>query len=173
MWYNKNTKLNTSNPNINLIKVEIPNDLVASIVAFPQSKLTANGNMFVFGDLVAPRVRGEFDIWNMSIPELMLTMEKATSKFESKDLDIEIKNLVANGSDFNVLIDADLGLKNLDCILGLENRVIFDIEDVGFAIVETNGQLTVYPKFESQPITPKAVADPKSGTPAIFTVPIS
>ena len=29
-----------------------------------------------------------------------------------------------------VLIDADLGLKNLDCILGLENRVIFDIEDV-------------------------------------------
>ena len=29
-----------------------------------------------------------------------------------------------------VLIDADLGLKNLDCILGLENRVIFDVEDV-------------------------------------------
>ena len=29
-----------------------------------------------------------------------------------------------------VLIDADLGLKNLDCILGLENRVVFDIEDV-------------------------------------------
>ena len=28
------------------------------------------------------------------------------------------------------LIDADLGLKNLDCILGLENRVVFDIEDV-------------------------------------------
>lgn len=29
-----------------------------------------------------------------------------------------------------ILIDADLGLKNLDCILGLENRVVFDIEDV-------------------------------------------
>ena len=41
---------------------------------------------------------------------------------------------------------------------------IFDIQDVAWAIVETNGQLTVYPKFESQPITPKAVADPKSGS---------
>ena len=29
-----------------------------------------------------------------------------------------------------VLIDADLGLKNLDVLMGLENRVIFDIEDV-------------------------------------------
>ena len=29
-----------------------------------------------------------------------------------------------------VLIDADLGLKNLDCILGLENRVVYDIEHV-------------------------------------------
>lgn len=28
------------------------------------------------------------------------------------------------------LIDADLGLKNLDVILGLENRVVYDIEDV-------------------------------------------
>ena len=121
------TKLNTSNPNINLIKVKIPNDLVASIVAFPQSKLTANGNMFVFGDLIAPRVRGEFDIWDMTIPELMLTMDKATSKFESKDLDIEIKNLIANGSDFNVLIDADLNpsqyftIKNLNLISNLTN----------------------------------------------------
>ena len=121
------TKLNTSNPNINLIKVKVPNDLVASIVAFPQSKLTANGNVFVFGDLVAPRVRGEFDVWDMSIPELMITMDKATSKFESKDLDIEIKNLVANGSDFNVLIDADLNpsqyftIKNLNLMSNLTN----------------------------------------------------
>ena len=28
------------------------------------------------------------------------------------------------------LIDADLGLKNLDVILGIENRVVYDIEDV-------------------------------------------
>ena len=32
---------------------------------------------------------------------------------------------------FNVcLIDADLGLRNLDVVLGLENRVVFDLQDV-------------------------------------------
>ena len=29
-----------------------------------------------------------------------------------------------------ILIDADLGLKNLDVVLGIENRVIFDMQDV-------------------------------------------
>ena len=121
------TKLNTSNPNINLIKVKIPNDLSASIVAFPQSKLTANGNMYIFGDIVAPRIRGEFDIWDIAIPELMLTTDKVTSKFEGKDLNIEVKNLIANGSDYNVLINADLNpaqyftIKNLDLTSTLTN----------------------------------------------------
>lgn len=43
-----------------------------------------------------------------------------------------VSNLGAELSKNNkvVLIDADLGLKNLDCILGLENRVVYDIEDV-------------------------------------------
>lgn len=121
------TKLNTSNPNINLIKIQIPNDLNASIVAFPQSKLTANGNMYIFGDLVSPRIRGEFDIWDMAIPELMLTMDKANSKFEGKDLNVEVKNLIANGSDYNVLLNADLNpskyftIKNLDLTSTLTN----------------------------------------------------
>lgn len=114
------TKLNTNNPNINLIKVKVPQDLSAVICAFPQSSLKANGNMFVFGDLKAPRIRGEFDIWDMNIPELLITMEKAASKFEGKNLDIDVKNLAANGSDFNALISADLNpssnfvIKNLN-----------------------------------------------------------
>lgn len=29
-----------------------------------------------------------------------------------------------------VLIDADLGLKNLDVVLGLESRIVYDLEDV-------------------------------------------
>ncbi len=102
------TKLNTSNPNINLIKVKMPAELNGVIYAFPQSKLKAKGQMFVFGDLSSPRIRGEFNIWEAAIPELMLTMEKAAAKFEGKDLDINIKNLLANGSDYNIMINADL-----------------------------------------------------------------
>ncbi len=116
------TKLNTNNPNINLIKVKMPKELSATIYAFPQSKLKALGHMFVFGDLKAPRIRGEFDVWDMAIPELFLTMDRANAKFESKNLDIDVKNVLANGSDFNVLINADLNpskyftIKNLNLV---------------------------------------------------------
>ncbi len=119
------TKLNTSNPNINLIKVKIPKDLTASVYVFPKSKLYANGNIYVFGDLSSPRIRGNFDIWNLSIPELMLSIDKIASKFESKDLDVDIKNVQANGSDYNILIQADLNpsesftIKNLNLISNL------------------------------------------------------
>ncbi len=116
------TKLNTSMPNINLIKVKMPQVENVIICAFPQSKLAAKGNMYIFGDLLAPRVRGEFNIWNMSIPELFITMKKANAKFEGKDLDINIKDLVANGSDYNILINADITpaenfvIKNLNLV---------------------------------------------------------
>ncbi len=116
------TKLNTNNPNINLIKVKMPKELSATIYAFPQSKLNALGHMFVFGDLKAPRIRGEFDVWDMAIPELFLTMDRANAKFESKNLDIDVKNVLANGSDFNILINADLNpskyftIKNLNLV---------------------------------------------------------
>ena len=119
------TKLNTNNPNINLIKVKMPSEIKASIVAFPQSSLKALGHTFIFGDLKAPRIRGEFDIWDLSIPELFLTMERASSKFESKNLDIDVKNVLANGSDFNIMINADLNpskyftIKNLNLVSNL------------------------------------------------------
>ncbi len=116
------TKLNTSMPNINLIKVKMPNDLSGKICAFPQSALKAKGSMFIFGDLAAPRIRGEFNIWDAKIPELMLTVNRIASKFEGKNLDIDINNLIANGSDYNILINADLTpsnnfvIKNLNLI---------------------------------------------------------
>ncbi len=116
------TKLNTLNPNINLIKVKMPSDIEGIICAFPKSTLKAQGQMFVFGDLKAPRIRGEFNLWDISIPELLIKTEKIMSKFEGKDLDVDIKNLTANGSDYNVLINADLSpskyftIKNLNLI---------------------------------------------------------
>ena len=119
------TKLNTQNPNINLIKIKIPNSLNISICAFPTSQLTADGHLLIFGDLLAPRIRGELNVWNLSIPELMVKMDKAIAKFESKNLDINIKNLIANGSDYNILMNADLNpskyftIKNLNLISNL------------------------------------------------------
>ena len=51
-----------------------------------------------------------------------------------------------------------------DLMSQLRINGVFDVEDVSWAIVETNGQLTVYPKFEAQPLTPKAISDPTGGS---------
>jgi hypothetical protein len=116
------TKLNTNNPNINIIKVKIPNSLNATICAFPQSKLDATGHLYVFGDLASPRLRGNFNLLNISIPELLLSADKAEAKFEGKNLDVELKNILANGSDYNILLNADLNpsdnfiIKNINVI---------------------------------------------------------
>ncbi len=47
-----------------------------------------------------------------------------------------------------------------DLMSQLRINGIFDIKDVAWAIVETNGQLTVYPKPEAQPLTAKILSDP-------------
>ncbi len=56
----------------------------------------------------------------------------------------------------------DLRFSIEDLMSQLRINGVFDIEDVAFAIVETNGQLTVYQKPENQPLTQKALFDPKS-----------
>ena len=43
---------------------------------------------------------------------------------------VNIGSNLANNGYKVCLIDADLGLKNLDVILGIESRVVFDIQDV-------------------------------------------
>ncbi len=116
------TKLNTKNPSINMIKIKVPNDLTGSICIFPKSKVSAKGNMYVSGDMNNPKVRGTFDIWNLSIPEIMVTMEKAVATIEGNALDVNVNKLLANGSDYNLVINADLTpsdyftIKNLNLI---------------------------------------------------------
>lgn len=66
---------------------------------------------------------------------------------------------ISLSKDYKVcLIDADLGLKNLDVVLGIENRVIYDIQDVisgvcslGQALVrdKRNSNLFILPACKS------------------------
>ena len=56
----------------------------------------------------------------------------------------------------------DLRFSIEDLMSQLRISGVFDIEDVSWAIVETNGQLTVYPKVKAQPVTPAFLNDPKS-----------
>ncbi|MBQ9245936.1 AsmA family protein [bacterium] len=115
-------KLNTKTPSINMIKVKVPEEITGSIAVFPKSKASAKGNLYVSGELNNPKLRGSFDIWNLSIPEILVTMEKAVANIEGNALDVNINKLLANGSDYNLVINADLTpsqyftIKNLNVI---------------------------------------------------------
>ncbi|MBQ4123995.1 hypothetical protein IJD44_09820 [bacterium] len=116
------TKLDTKNPSINLIKLKLPKDITASLVVFPKSKLDIKGSAFISGDLNQPKIKGDFTASNVEIPELFTTVKSATAKFEDNDLDINVIGFVANGSNYDALMKADLTpstnfvIKNLNLI---------------------------------------------------------
>ncbi len=55
-----------------------------------------------------------------------------------------------------VVIDADIGLRNLDVVLGLENRIVFDIVDVVKKTCETKKALIKDRRFEGLYLLPAA-----------------
>ncbi len=88
--------------NINLLKITMPETLRISIQAFKDSMMDVKGHLFVFGDMAAPRFRGEYTVKSLAIPDLMLTMDNANLAFKGHELVAKVKNLLVNGSDFNV-----------------------------------------------------------------------
>ena len=105
---------------INLIKITIPETLKGKIYAFPQSAFEFKGRAYVFGEMAAPRMRGGFDIANLSIPELMLTLRDANLDFKGHTADFVLKDLILNESDIQLnskisLIPASvINILNLD-----------------------------------------------------------
>lgn len=85
---------------INLIKVTTPNALNGNIFVFPKSKLTLNKNkLYIYGKMAEPRVHGALNINNLSIPELLTSLDNLDVKFAGDKLDFIVNNLLLNGSD--------------------------------------------------------------------------
>lgn len=93
---------------INLIKITMPKALNGNIYVFPQSKFNVSGKAFVFGKTSAPRLRGGFDIANLSIPELMLNLRKAELDLQGRQAAINLSDLLLNGSDLQIKSTIDL-----------------------------------------------------------------
>lgn len=102
------TKTNTPTPFINQIVIKIPEDLKVKICAFKNSHLTAGGDLLVFGQALSPKYRGDFGIWDLSIPELYTSMKTLSLKFVAKTLYITVENLLLNGSDIQISGNANL-----------------------------------------------------------------
>lgn len=107
---------------INLIKITMPNALNGKLFIFPKSNFTVNGKAFVFGELSNPRFRGGFSIKNLSIPELLTDVRNLDLRFKGHEFDINIEDLLLNGSDmqvkttFSMLPSTVLNITNLDVI---------------------------------------------------------
>ena len=84
---------------INLIKLTMPEILQGKIYVFPDSSFTLKGRAFIFGEAAAPRIRGEYEINNLSIPELLITLRSADLRFKGHAADFNVRDLILNGSD--------------------------------------------------------------------------
>ena len=102
------TKLNTPAPFINQINIVIPEDLQMQICAFKNSLLNLGGKLLVFGQAHSPKYRGEFQVWDLNIPELYTTLKTLNLEFIAKNLVIKVEELLLNGSDIEVTSTASL-----------------------------------------------------------------
>ncbi len=69
-----------------------------------------------------------------------------------------------------ILIDADIGLRNLDLVLGLEKRIVFDLVEVAEGRCQLRQALIKDKRFESLSILPAAQTREKDAiTPEQFT----
>lgn len=120
--------------NINLLKITMPEALRVSIHAFKNSMMEVKGHLFVFGDMASPRFRGGYEVKNLSIPDLMMTMDKCNLAFKGKELVIKVADLLVNGSDFNV-----------DTTLSLEPAAVLNISgmDVKSKLVDADKLMAV------------------------------
>lgn len=45
-----------------------------------------------------------------------------------------------------------------DLMIQLRQNSIFRVEEVEFAVVETNGKLSIYQKYQNRPVTPQVLS---------------
>ena len=127
------------NNRINLIKINLPKILHGKIFAFPNSRYELNGKAYDFGETLSPRMRGGFELRNLSIPELLLDLRKIELKFRGHEGDLILEDLLLNGSDiqtkcnfsliptsvFNILnLDVASRYFNLDRVMTVSERAL-------------------------------------------------
>lgn len=97
-------------PFINIFKVSIPKELDGSICIFKNSKFTFGGQLFAFGEPASPKINGNFNVRNLTIPELLTKIRNIAIDLGTKDINVSIDDVDANGSDFNVGIQSSWDL---------------------------------------------------------------
>ena len=141
---------------INLLKVVIREDLNGSICIFPKSKFTLSGKLHAYGKIEDPKISGDFNIRNISIPELMTTVRDVALDMGTNNVTLAIRDVVANGSDFNVNILTNWDLLKLSKIAQV--RVNSRLIDLDKLMQVSNAAMAILPKPPVQDVA-EAPAD--------------
>ncbi|MBQ8460554.1 hypothetical protein IJ541_10700 [bacterium] len=93
----------STTPFLNLLKLKIHKDLKGSICVFPQSEFVLNGGIDAFGNLSKPKINGNLDISDIKFPQWLTNIRNIGINIRNQDLRIDIRDVNANGSDFNII----------------------------------------------------------------------
>lgn len=113
------TIMNNPKPFINVLKLDIPDELQGKISAFGHSRFRAGGNLLLFGKAESPIMRGNFKISNLNIPEILTSMNNLDLGLLNKDITLDIRRLLLNGSDVNIALRTDINPHPIFTISGL------------------------------------------------------
>ena len=112
--------LGSSNPFINQIKIKFPNDIKGKFTAFKNSAFSLGGNLLVFGKANSPLLNGKFYMKDLKIPELLTTLNNGEIDMHNKNINLNIDNLILNGSDINVKAITDINPHSVFTISGVD-----------------------------------------------------
>ena len=110
---------NTQQPFINMIKLTIPEELQCKFAAFGHSAFKMAGDLLVFGKSASPVMRGNFRIFDLSIPEIYTFLDSVEIGLLNKDININVNRLQLNGSDLNINLRTDINPRPIFTILRL------------------------------------------------------
>lgn len=96
-------------PFINVIKIIIPDNLKLNIVNFKNSSLDFSGGLKIFGSSTSPNYKGEFNIDNISLPDILTDIKNIKLIFNEKNLNLSGSEIMLNGSDAK--FETDLSLR--------------------------------------------------------------
>lgn len=96
------SKLNTPDPYINQLKIDMPKKIIAKLHAFSNSSLKYGGELMIYGYSSAPKFKGDFRVWDVTIPELYMSLKNLSLNFVSRTLNLNLEDLILNGSDIQV-----------------------------------------------------------------------
>ena len=100
-------KLDTIEPRFNMLKLDIKKDLEGTIYAFKRSRFNLNGNVLVIGKVAKPFIHGGINIENLTIPSLLVNVQKAGVDLNGYSMRLFADRVDLNGSDITAEVHSN------------------------------------------------------------------